>query len=234
MITLIGYTGTTSKAYNISDVISITNLTTNSADIDWSAFDYKLRYQQEIDYVTYTLMLGDDVIVENTSQTSAHISGLTGNTMYFVYLYANYYDGFGEPDCWSESDFFTTTEDGLADNVDVVNPDVPNVTPSTPSEPTIPTTPTTPSQSNTEAPSQSVYLSKPSVASVELVKGLASVKAKNIDPNAQKIEWAIYDKKTNKLVKSNSSIKSTNSSCQYHSLRGGKGILIISCCLNIL
>ena len=213
MFTLIGCIGSTSRAYEIDDDISITNITGNSAYVDWSGVQSRLESWDGYG-ITYDIFLGDVCVLEKTTQTSVQLTNIAPNTMHFLYIYASYY-AYDEATTYYTFDVFETgSGDGLnggpGDTGSTVTPSEPTTPePSYPSEPTTPEptypsepTPSYPSEPAPSAPATTVTLSTPSVDTVEIVDGTVYVRAKNIDPYAERLEWEIYDKKTGKLVKS--------------------------------
>lgn len=208
MFTLIGCIGTTSHAYRIDDCISITNITSNSAYVDWSGVQAYLESNGAYG-ITYNVRLGDVTVLENTTQTSYQFSNIASDTVHFVMIDAYYYI-YDELQDYYTFDMFETggysnINGGTGDNGGST------VTPSEPTtpEPTYPSEPTpsypsepAPSEPTPSTPATTVTLSTPSVDTVEIVDGTVYVRAKNIDPYAECLEWEIYDKKTGELVKS--------------------------------
>lgn len=182
------------QAYSIDDNISVTNITSTSAYVDWSRLaTYCTTGAYEGSTITgYDFILGDVTLVSNAMVTSYQLKNIAPNTTHIFYINVYFIDRWGDADSYSTMDFFSTgylpgdVNDG--DGGDANNP----TNPSTPSQPSTPSTPST--------PTSSAKLSTPSVAKVEVIDGVAYVTAKNIDPYTQKLEWEIYNKK-GKLIK---------------------------------
>ena len=209
MFTLIGCIGTNSYAaydeVGQKEEIAITPTGNNSVLVDWSGLESTLKF---FGYsgITYDLYIENVLVLEKTSLTSFQVSNLLEGVYYSVDIYAYYTKPDGEIDWDVFFDMILPLEQGGT----TVSPSVPSEpttpTPSVPSEPTPSTpsepTPSTPSEPTPSTPATTITVSKPSVDKVEIADGKVYVKAKNIDANADRIEWEIYDKKTGKLVKS--------------------------------
>lgn len=227
MFTLIGCIGSTSHAQLIDDgfcdKISVTGITDDTVYVDWSVMDSDLRSKGYYN-ISYDVYLHDMPIYEKITQTYAQLSGLDANGMNIVYVFAYYTEPDGNLNNDFEVEFVLPVEWGGSTGANDTttptpsNPSEPTTPePSYPSEPTTPEptypseptpsypsepTPSTPSEPTPSTPATTITVSKPSVDKVEIADGKVYVKAKNIDANADRIEWEIYDKKTGKLVKS--------------------------------
>lgn len=186
-------TCTTVQAYSIDDDISVTNITATSAYVDWSAVGtHCTTGVYEGSRITgYDFILGDQTLVSNAMVTSYQLRNIASDTMHIFYINVYYINKWGEAGTYSTMDFFTTGGTGGVNDGDGADANNPN----TPSKPSTPSTPSAPS-----TPSTNARLATPGVAKVEVVDGDAYVSAKNIDPNARKLEWEIYNKK-GKLIK---------------------------------
>ena len=177
-----------------SEYITVSNVTHSSAKVDWSAMKSYIesKYPDGIcsDF-TYKVMIGDTVFSESTKATNGTLSNLSADTAYFIEITCSYVLVLDSETYQMEEYEFEEFITGELNNVN--DPGTQTQTPSNPG---------TPSKPNT----QQVVLKKPVVQSMRLVNGTLNVVATNVDTtNTEKLEWAVYDKKTNQLVKTDNS-----------------------------
>ncbi len=196
--------GSSARAYNIDDGIVISNITSTSAHLEWSGVFNMVRSELSPGCMITgcDVYLGDTQLYSNTKATSIQLNNIQSSTMHFVYIYVYYTDIWGYNEKYYTFDYFETGDNAYINGADdredtqtrpTVTPDpTPNPTPNPTPSPSYPTTTV-------------VTLSTPKVSQVEVVNGEMYVKADNIDPRAEKLEWKIYDKKTGNCVKSETS-----------------------------
>lgn len=184
------------------DGISITNIGSTTALVDWSgtvevyrAKGYNLSGVYKVTW--WSVNTGDTTIVDGSTQTSAYLTGLPSGTRCCIEVRPYYYsdninDGsWGYNVAWFETDGSTSTI-------------TPTPSPVPTPAPNVPQGPTTP------APS-SIVLSTPSVSKAVIVGDRLEVLANNIDPNARKLEWQVIDVKNgNKVVNTDVSYTTGN------------------------
>lgn len=170
------------------DGISVTNITSTTAYVDWSGVTNGL---EECGYVTtgYTVtwwsaLKGTNVIVENSTCTNAALTGLPSGTSIAIEVKPQYVNSEGETGEGYRSVWFET--DGATDlNVDI------NTTPDAPQNP---------------GTSVAVTLQTPTVSKTYMSEENLDALAANIDPYAQKLEWQVIDiKNGNKVVATDTS-----------------------------
>lgn len=202
-----------SAAGNDASYVTISNVTYSSASVDWSGIE-DCVIAEHSDAVCsdfeYTVIMGDRTLAERTTSTSMNLTNLAANTNYFVEVYCYYtqtgYDEDGElafnyTDCtWYDWNDFIT---GELLNVDdgSTKPDTGVANPSTGGS----TTQQTPSTPQPTPQTQNISLVKPKVASATVVDGTLYLIAEDVDGRAEELEWAVYDRKTNKCVKTSTS-----------------------------
>lgn len=181
-----------------SDGISVTGITSTTANVDWSGVsasysDYTINSWT---VTWWSAIRGYNTIVEDSTVTSATLTGLPSGSSILIEVYPNYIDSYGESGQGYKSVWFDT--DGATDlSVDIGN-DTPAPTPTTP-EPT-------PTPSQPDIYSGAVTLSTPTVSKVVMGGGKLSALAVNVDANTAKLEWRLIDvKNKNKVVKTDTS-----------------------------
>ncbi|MBQ9983965.1 MAG: hypothetical protein IJP29_05180 [Lachnospiraceae bacterium] len=177
------------SAYIMDDGITVTNLTYTSATIDWSGVgSYVANTLSPGARITgYDVYLGE-TLVSTGSGTSVHLPSIASGTMHFIFVYVNYVDIYGYSEQYYTFDYFETGDNA---NINDGGQDNGTVTPSPAPTPTPTPSPT---------PSATVSLTTPTVSKAELGDGTLALLASNVDSNAYKIEWQVYDKKTGKCV----------------------------------
>jgi len=184
------------NAYIMDDGITVTNLTSTSATVDWSGVGTFVLNNLAVEGTTitgYDVYLGETLVSTGTA-TSVRLSNIASGTMHFVYVYVNYQHPDGSTDQYYTFDYFETGDNG---NINSGGED--NGT--TPTNPT-PTPNPTPAPNPTPEPdpTPAATLSTPTVSQAIVVEDVLYLSGANLDPYAQKIEWQIYDKKTGKCV----------------------------------
>lgn len=177
-----------------SEYITVSNVTHSSAKVDWSAMKSYIESKYSdgtCSDFTYKVMIGDTVFSESTKATNGTVSNLNADTAYFIEITCSYVLVLDSESYQMEEYEFEEFITGELNNVN--DPGTQTQTPSNPG---------TPSKPNT----QQVVLKKPVIQSMRLVDGTLSVIAGNVDTKyTEKLEWAVYDKKTNQLVKTDNS-----------------------------
>ena len=181
-----------------SEYITVSNVTHSSAKVDWSAMKSYIESKYSdgtCSDFTYKVMIGDTVFSESTKATNGTVSNLNADTAYFIEITCSYVLVLDSESYQMEEYEFEEFITGELNNVNETGTGTQTQTPSNPGTPK-PNTPQT----------QQVVLKKPVVQSMRLVNGTLNVVATNVDTtNTEKLEWAVYDKKTNQLVKTDNS-----------------------------
>lgn len=203
---MVWFVGFDSNAYNMDDNIKITNITSTSAYVEWSGLISYVcdELAPGSTFTGFDVYLGDTKLYTNTRATSIQLNNIEPGTMHFFYVYVYYVDRWGYSGEHYAFDYFETGDKANINSSTDHHDPTPTPSPSpTPAPTPTPTPSPTPSPSY---PTTSVTsLSTPKVSNVEVVNGEVYVKADNIDYRTQKLEWKIYDKKTGKCVKSETS-----------------------------
>lgn len=182
-----------------SDKITVSNVTSTSAHIDWAGvFNLIPKYGTgTVENVRYNITVGSILVAENSTETSATVNGLTPDTYYSVKV--NLYYTHVDTDYRGET---TEYEGWIYDWESFSTGEPQNVYTSTPNTTSQQTVTTTSTPQPTQ-PAQPIVLAKPYISDVAINRyGTVAALAKNVDVNnTSALEWQIFDKKTNKCVK---------------------------------
>lgn len=190
-----------------SDYVSISNITANSAYIDWSAM-YGVAVNKaslgdyDVKNVSYKVIVGDNTYYESTTLTSLSLTGITPDTCYFVevYMYYTEVSRLDETETFDTYDYewesFTTGE-------------LSNIASSDDSPTPVPTPSVTPVITPTYEPTytaDTTSLSTPNISKVIMCEGTVTALADNVDTNnVTALEWMLFDAKTGKCIVSDTS-----------------------------
>lgn len=197
MVLCVFCTKENANAYIMDDGITVTNLTSTSATVDWSGVGTFVLNDLAVEGTTitgYDVYLGETLVSTGTA-TSVRLSNIASGTMHFIYVYVNYQHPDGSTDQYYTFDYFETGDNGNINSGgedNGTNPTTPSPTPDV--TPTPGTSPTGP-----------VVLTTPTVGTIEVIDNVLYLTGANLDSYAQKLEWKIYDKKTGKCVASDDS-----------------------------
>lgn len=208
----------------MSDYITISNITYSSADVDWSGIISRLQDLYGVEDVrnfTFKVVVGDTIIAENTTATSASVYNLNANTRYFVDVYPTHeyvsgYDEDGnaiwETDTGFDFETFTTGENLNSSWSDIDSSNsTSTVTPPSQSADTSVVAPGVDTSIVTPGTYQTITLQKPSISKVVTTGDTVEVLASNVDTyTTSYLEWQLFDAKTKKSISKTTSYNTYN------------------------
>lgn len=202
---LIMFPCTANAAQNVNEEgISITNIGTTTANVDWSgvaskyiSYGYNVTGTYKVTW--WSANRGTNIIIDGGANTSAYLTDLPSGTDCCIEVVPYYYDSEGTVQSGYSAAWFKT--DGAWDSSIDYNNDTPS-SPSTPQAPQTPQTPQTP---------VSTTLQTPTITEVKMSGTTLGAVAGNIDPNARKMEWQVIDVKNgNKVIATDTSYSTGN------------------------